>query len=249
MCDANRDCPQKRHCYNYPTSVSCDVSTGSCLACTDSATGYCVTETNAAVGLSVLYCATSSVPLSFVTGTALRPLASAESGPSLGQGVLVTNSLSSPGAAMSGSVSVSVSGASSSSSGLGKGDIAGITIGTVAVVSFIVFGAIFLLLRHRKLAAGAAATEAQAAASMAGQPSSSGLGETVRPDVPAWPVEVEGNHASRHELRHWIPQELDGGEIVVRKQDAQGREPESASTLVSPIKDDVEGLGQERHPT
>lgn len=52
-----------------------------------------------------------------------------------------------------------------------------------------------------------------------------------------------------HELAHWMPQELDGGEVVVRKQDAQGREPESGSTLVSPItiKDDVEGLGQDGH--
>ncbi len=225
------------------------MSTGSCLACTDSASGYCVTETNTAVGLSVVYCAASSVPLSFVTGTAARPLASAEAGPSLGQGVLVTPSLSSLGGSdvlptVSGSA-VSMSGSSPSSSGLTKGDIAGITIGTVAVVSLIVFGAAFLLLRYRKLAAGAATTGAQAATPRAEHPPSSGLGEGFRPDGAAWPVQMDENH----ELAHWMPQELDGGEVVVRKQDAQGREPESGSTLVSPItiKDDVEGLGQDGH--
>jgi len=132
-------------------------------------------------------------------------------------------------------MSGSVSGSSSSTNGLSKGDIAGITIGTVAVVSFIVFGAVFLLSRHRKLAAGAATTERQAVGPMTDQPPSSNLGENIRPDIPPWPVEVGGNH----ELAHWIPQELDGGEVVVRKQVAHGREPESGSTLVSPIKDDV----------
>ena len=220
--------------------MSCDVSTDTCLACTDSATGYCVTETNPAVGLSVLYCATSSAALSFVTGTALRPLASAESGSNLGQGALVTNSLSSPGfggglPTMSGSVSVSVSGTSPSSSGLRNGDIAGITIGTVAVLSLIVFGAAFLLLRHKKIAVEAGTTEPQAFTPVSHQPASTGLGGDARPDIPPWPVEVDGNH----ELRHWIPQELDGGEVVVRKQVMEGREPEAGSTVVSPIKDEV----------
>lgn len=142
-------------------------------------------------------------------------------------------------------MSGSVSGSSSSASGLSKGDIAGITIGTVAVVSFIVFGAAFLLLRHRKLAAGAATTEHQAVGPMTDQLPSSTLGENIRPDIPPRPVEEDGNH----ELAHWIPQELDGGEVVVRKEDAHGREPESGSTLVNLVKDDVEGLGQEEHPT
>lgn len=90
--------------------------------------------------------------------------------------------------------------------------------------------------------------EAQAVVPVSQQlPPLSGAGEEVRPDIPPWPVEVAGDH----ELRHWIPQELDGGEVVVRKQDVEGREPEAGSTVVSPAKDDVEGLGlgQERGPT
>ena len=240
----DRDCPPKRQCFNYPPNGACDRSTDSCLACSDSATGYCVTETNAAVGLSVLYCATSSAPLSFVTGTAVRPLASASSGSNLGQGSFVKNSLSSP---VFGDVVPTAPGSvsSSMSGGLSKRDVAGITIGTVAVLSFMVFGAAFLLLRHKKLAAAATTTEPQPVAPTGDHLPANGPVEDVRSNVPAWPVGVGGDH----ELRHWIPQELDGAEVVMRKQDVPGREPEAASSLVSPIKDDVEGLGQDGSPT
>ena len=231
---------QKRRCYNYGTTASCDARTGSCLACSNSVTGYCVTETNVAAGLSVLYCATSSISLSVVTGTAIRAITSPGGDSGLGDASFVTDSLASPRAS---GVSAAMS-ASASSGGLSKGDIAGITIGTVAVVSLIVFGIAFLALRKKKLEAGPRPTEPQAV-TPADQPPVGDLRDHARPDIPTWPVEVDGDH----EMRHWIPQELDGAETVRRREDGEVQEPKADATLVSPIQDDVDGVDHEHNKT
>ncbi|MCJ1367882.1 hypothetical protein MMC16_007018 [Acarospora aff. strigata] len=158
----------------------------------------------------------------------------------LGDASFVTDSLASPRAS---GVSAAMS-ASASSGGLSKGDIAGITIGTVAVVSLIVFGIAFLALRKKKLEAGPRPTEPQAV-TPADQPPVGDLRDHARPDIPTWPVEVDGDH----EMRHWIPQELDGAETVRRREDGEVQEPKADATLVSPIQDDVDGVDHEHNKT
>lgn len=202
-----------------------------------------MTETNRAAGLSVLYCGTSSVHLSVVSGTAVRGVANSGEVTNLGQGSFVTNSLSPPGgvgdtSAMSVSATTTSAAGAGAESGLSKGGMAGTTIGTVAVISFIVFGAGFLVLRNKKLEAKAKATTPHTA-SVDNQLASDNPDENVRADIPRWPVEVDGDH----ELRHWTPHELDGGEMVGNKEEP---EAEGESTVVSPVEDGDESRDSEQ---
>lgn len=203
-------CAEKTTCYNSAdaagASATCNGNRDACLACTSAATPYCATETNRAANLSLLYCVTASVPLSAVSGTATRPPSGAVSG--LGYGSLVMNSLSSPTVlptmpASTGSLPTTTS---SSSQGLSGGDIAGITIGTVAVVSLIVLGVMFFIMRKRKaggVEAGQAAMEAQAASAHA-----PAAGAAMEPGSEAAPAaEACGEYEYRHGA---VPVELDG---------------------------------------
>ncbi len=145
--------------------------------------------------------------------------------------MFVSASLSAP--SLSGISATTSASGGSGSEGLSKGDIAGIVIGTVAVTSLIIFGAAYLFLRHKKLKAGVGATDPHAGA-ISTQPPSDGHGDGVRADIPPWPVETNGNHGN-YELSHWVPQELDGAEKVIRPADGDTIAPGPESTVVSPI--------------
>ncbi|KAI9877946.1 MAG: hypothetical protein M1830_002390 [Pleopsidium flavum] len=125
--------------------------------------------------------------------------------------------------------------------GLSGADIAGITIGTVAVVAFIVFGAGFLVLRHKKHEARVRVTTPHTTA-MDTQPVADCHGENVQAEIPTWPVEVDGDH----ELRHWTPQELGGGEIAGNKEDGAEPEAKDESTVVDSVENGNESRDSEQ---
>ncbi|KAI9675512.1 MAG: hypothetical protein M1829_003316 [Trizodia sp. TS-e1964] len=157
-------------CYTSGGYVGC------CVGSTNSAAFACVTESNQDASLSILYCATTSIPILYVSGTASRaattssksstPTTSTKksSGSSTSTDSSQTststssddNSDTSTTSTSPGSSPASTASATSSSSKLSTGAIAGIAGGGAALLLGLAIAAI--LFRRRRASAAAAAT-------------------------------------------------------------------------------------------